>query len=44
VFTRTSTVNTPAGANEDLDITTSAATSAQAGTYTDTVTLTIASL
>jgi hypothetical protein len=44
VFTRTSTVNTPAGVNEDLDITTSAATSAQAGTYTDTVTLTIASL
>ncbi len=44
VFTHTGTVNTPNGDTADLDITTTAATSAQAGTYTDTVTLTIAAL
>jgi len=44
VFTRTTTVNTPNGDTKDLNITTSAATSAHAGTYTDTVTLTIAAL
>jgi len=44
VFTRTTTVNTPNGDNKILAITTSAATSAHFGPYTDTVTLTIAAL
>jgi len=44
VFTRSKTVNTPNGDDKILTVTTSAATSAHAGTYTDTVTLTIAAL
>ena len=43
-FTRTTTVNTPDGIDKILAVTTSAATAAHAGTYTDTVTLTIAAL
>ena len=43
-FTRTTTVNTPDGIDKVLAVSTSAATSAHAGTYTDTVTLTIAAL
>jgi hypothetical protein len=44
VFTRNTTVNTPDGDNKILAISTSPATGARAGTYTDTVTLTIAAL
>jgi hypothetical protein len=44
VITRTSTVNTPDGLDQVLAISTDAATSANAGTYTDTVTLTVAAL
>ena len=43
-FTRTTTVNTPDGIDKILAVTTSAATAAHTGTYTDTVTLTIAAL
>jgi len=39
---RTTTVNTPNGVDKILTVSTSAATSALAGTYSDTVTLTVA--
>ena len=41
-FDRDAVVNTPSGDDKALQVTTSAATSNEAGTYTDTVTLTIA--
>ena len=38
---RTTSVNTPDGVDKDLTVSTSAATSALAGTYTDTITLSV---